>query len=239
MPTKDCRVFITGVSKGLGEATANIFLENGYLVTGIGRSHAIDHDRFTFISCDLKNRQAVKELSFEAKEKEIILINNAGVIGAVQRLIDQKISDVEEVMLVNAMVPMMLSQLFLKKFAASQKLTIANISSGAATRPIPSWAAYCSSKAALNVFSETIQLEQIEKGFETRVLAISPGVLDTVMQAKIRAANKNDFSSVEIFHELQKNQELVEPLKAAQKLFKLLISSNNQQVICSLRDIEG
>lgn len=234
----DCRVFITGVSKGLGEASAHIFLEKGYPVTGIGRSHTIKHDRFSFISCNLQDLKAVKELSIQANEQEIILINNAGIIGAVQRLVDQENPDILEVMYVNTLAPMLLAQTFLKRFAADRRLTIANISSGAATRPIPSWAAYCASKSALNIFSETMQLEQIEKGHQTRVLAISPGVIDTDMQSTIRAANKNDFSSSEVFHDLKKNHELTDSYTAAQKLFKLLTSFKNQQVICSLREVD-
>jgi benzil reductase ((S)-benzoin forming) len=230
-------IFITGVSKGLGKEFVEYFLAAGHHVTGIGRSHAFDHPNFSFIHCDLSNLNEVQSIKFESKENELILINNAGVIGNIKRISDQNESDIQEVMTVNTIAPMILCQEFLRQTALEKKLTIINISSGAANRPIPSWAAYCSSKIAMDRFSETIYLEEQEKGRNINVFSVAPGVIDTSMQKKIRASNKVDFSSVDNFRSLHENGELTSPNDAVNKLVKLIQKKESNPVICNLNDL--
>lgn len=231
-------IFITGVSKGLGKEFVEYFLAEGHLVTGIGRSHAFDHPNFSFIHCDLSNLDEVKSIQFESKENELVLINNAGVIGNIKRISDQHESDIQEVMTVNTISPMMLCQEFLRQTNIEKTLTILNISSGAANRPIPSWAAYCSSKIAMDRFSETIYLEEQENGRNIKVFAVAPGVIDTPMQEKIRVTNKVDFSSLDNFRSLHQNGELTSPNDAVNKLVKLIQKKESNPVICSIKELE-
>jgi len=230
-------IYITGVSKGLGKEFVDYFLAAGHHVTGIGRSHSFDHPNFSFIKCDLSNLNEVQSIKFESKENELILINNAGVIGNIKRISDQKESDIQEVMTVNTIAPMILCQEFLRQTHLENKLTIINISSGAANRPIPSWAAYCSSKIAMDRFSETIYLEEQEKGRNINVFSVAPGVIDTSMQEKIRASNKVDFSSLDNFRSLHENGELTSPNDAVNKLVKLIQKKESNPVICNLNDL--
>ncbi len=231
-------IFITGVSKGLGKEFVEYFLAEGHLVTGIGRSHAFDHPKFTFIHCDLANVNEVKSIQFESKENELVLINNAGLIGKIKRISDQIESDIQEVMTVNTIAPMILCQEFLRQTHLENKLTIINISSGAANRPIPSWAAYCSSKIAMDRFSETIYLEEQEKGRNIKVFSVAPGVIDTSMQEKIRATKKVDFSSVDNFIGFHEQGELLSPEFVVSKLVKLLQKKESNPVISNLKDLE-
>ena len=232
------KVYITGVSRGLGKAAAEKFLQEGYSVIGIGRSSALQHPNYAFIACDLSNAEAISALAFDAVEDEIILINNAGLIGNVRRLSDQPQPDFEEVLRVNTLAPMQLTWQCLHVVKSKQKVKIVNISSGAATRAIPGWAAYCASKAALDRFSETVQLEEIEKGSNVRIWSVAPGVLDTAMQEKIRSASPNDFSSSATFLDLKKNDELTTPEAAAEKLYRLIVDEKIDRVVCSLREID-
>jgi len=230
-------IFITGISKGLGKEFVDYFLTAGHQVTGIGRSHSFDHPNFTFIQCDLSNVIEVKSIKFNSKENELVLINNAGVIGNIKRVSEQNESDIEEVMTVNAISPMILCQQMLRQTPLENKLTIINISSGAANRPIPSWAAYCSSKIALDRFSETIYLEEQENGRNIKVFAVAPGVIDTPMQEKIRATNKVDFSSLDNFRSLHENGELTTTNDAVNKLVKLIQKKESNPVICNLNNL--
>ncbi|MEY3236039.1 MAG: hypothetical protein RI883_140 [Bacteroidota bacterium] len=231
-------IFITGVSKGLGKEFVEYFLAAGHQVTGIGRSHAFDHPNFSFIQRDLSNLDEVKSVKFESEENELVLINNAGVIGNIKRISDQDESDIQEVMTVNTISPMILCQEILRQTNLENKLTIINISSGAANRPIPSWAAYCSSKIAMDRFSETIYLEEQEKGRNVKVFSVAPGVIDTSMQEKIRTTNKVDFSSLENFKSLQEKGELLSPKNVVLKLVKLLKKTESTNVVCNLKDLE-
>jgi benzil reductase ((S)-benzoin forming) len=230
------KVYVTGVSRGLGKAVAEKFLKEGYSVVGIGRSSDIHHVNYTFLVCDLSLQSDIDNIQFDATSEEVILINNAGQIGNIQRISDQKEPDFEEVMQVNTFAPMYLSWSCLQQVKGAVK--IVNISSGAATRAIPGWAAYCASKAALDRFSETIQLEEKEKSRDVKVWSVAPGVIDTAMQEKIRSASIESFSSLNTFLDLKKNDELTNPQVTADKLFRLIVQEEIDRVVCSLREID-
>jgi NAD(P)-dependent dehydrogenase (short-subunit alcohol dehydrogenase family) len=78
---------------------------------------------------------------------------------------------------------------------------LVNISSGAATRPYEGWAAYCASKAAVDHATRVVAAEEADAGL--RAYAVTPGVVDTGMQAAIRATPVERFPSVERFRELK------------------------------------
>jgi benzil reductase ((S)-benzoin forming) len=230
------QVFITGVSKGLGKALATAYLSLGEEVIGIGRSHAFTDKNFRFISCDLENLEQVNNLDFGKLSASVLFINNAGIIGSIERISEQTSSDIQSVLNANTLAPMLLCQKIVKVFTPSEGLTIVNISSGAGKRAIPSWASYCASKAALDIFSETIYLEEKERGRNVKIYALSPGVIDTEMQKKIRSTNTRGFSSSDAFKELKTSGKLVQPEHTAQKIIQLLAEEYSGEVIYSLKN---
>lgn len=123
-------IIITGVSSGIGFALATDFLEQGCHVIGVGRKNSIEHPNFKFFEIDLS--QTI-DFSFLAQiinqSEELLLINNAGIIGNIERISQQNISDITNVMQVNAIAPMMLCQYVLKNYPLNKQLTILNISS--------------------------------------------------------------------------------------------------------------
>ncbi len=227
-------VFISGVSKGLGKALAEQYINLGCKVVGMGRSHSISHPNFRFIEVDLRNIYALEAIDFQADD-EVILINNAGVIGHIKRLSDQKQLDIQEVITVNTIAPMVLAANLLKQIPLNQIVTVLNISSGAASRSIPGWASYCASKAALDRFSETLYMEEKEKGRAIRVFSIAPGVIDTEMQSTIRASQAEDFSSLETFKVLKLNNELQSAEETAVNLIDFLNRYNKDYAVGSLK----
>ncbi|MEY4603851.1 MAG: hypothetical protein RIT43_1143 [Bacteroidota bacterium] len=231
------KIYITGVSRGLGKALAEGFLSEGHTVVGMGRTHAINHPHFSFVEMDLNEVATLKKATFNSENQECILINNAGVIGSIQRVSEQETSDIENVLTINTIAPMLLCQKFLQEVHFDCKATILNISSGASTRSLPSWAAYCASKAALDRFSETIYLEEKERNRNVRVFSVSPGVIDTDMQETIRGAAAKDFSSKQTFHELFEKGELQSPASVANKIFRLLNEPFDGRVVRSLKDL--
>jgi benzil reductase ((S)-benzoin forming) len=230
-------VFITGISSGIGKAFLEHFLNEGVEVTGIGRTKASIDGNYSFIECDFTDIASVRRLSLKSHHDELIFINNAGTIGSIQRVSDQIASDLEEVMTVNAIVPMLFCQKVIQE-NPGKKITLLNISSGAANRPIPSWAAYCSSKIALDRFSETLQLEEIEKMATTRVYSVAPGVVDSKIQEKIRQSSHLDFSSLDNFVELHAKGELLDPKIVVNKLVALVSKADKTQVIYSIKDLD-
>lgn len=214
------QVFITGVSRGLGLALVQEYLGQGHHVTGIGRKNVTDHPHYIFLPCDLASWENVENLRVEITPGEaVLLINNAGIIEPVQRISDQQEDHSHLVFQVNTIAPIQLMRKFLRACEVKEsELTILNISSGAGRRAIPSWANYCASKAALDLFSETLQLEEREKGTKTKVYSVAPGVIDTDMQAQIRSVDRGDFSSLENFQKLFRQRELRSPADVARAL---------------------
>lgn len=213
---------ITGTSSGIGLALAQYYLEKGKKVIGISRNNQIAHTNFTFIPCDFTNKEEVQQLSltkYISKDHlPICLINNAGTIGTIRRtpLLDYK--HFEEVALTNIVAPQYLSASILKDFEVGNVEFIINISSGAGQYPVASWSAYCASKAAINLFTETLDKEIKELNGKTRVFAIAPGVVDTTMQNTIRNSKEGEFSRREEFIEKYENQELRSPQEVAERI---------------------
>ena len=79
---------------------------------------------------------------------------------------------------------------YLKK----SKGRILNILSGAAIHPVEGWAAYCATKAALHMVNQQAHLEGIEHNITS--IGISPGMVDTSMQGRIRKSGINHISKV-------------------------------------------
>ena len=68
------RVLITGTSRGIGRAIAELFLSRGHEVLGIDRQAAtVINENYTHFLCDVRDTVALPEL-----ENIDILINNAG-----------------------------------------------------------------------------------------------------------------------------------------------------------------
>ena len=105
---------------------------------GIGRSHDIDHPNFSFVQCDLSNPEQVEALEFELFSAPVTLINNAGIIGQIDRLSDLRTPEVRQVMDVNVSAPTVLMHKVYQKVLSKNDFTLVNISSGAARRAIPS-----------------------------------------------------------------------------------------------------
>lgn len=230
-------VYITGVSRGLGLALAEEYLKNGHQVVGIGRKTSLKHKKFIFINCDLSKHSDVEALQLEIPKNEaILLINNAGILGDVKRISEQDKDQSSEIFQVNTIAPIQL----IRKFSfwckeACSTLTILNISSGAGRKPIPSWANYCASKAALDLFSETFKLEEIEKGSTTKIFSLAPGVIDTDMQSHIRKSSVDEFSSLERFTKLHEEKELKSAKKIAQQIRQVLERNLLKLTISSLK----
>jgi benzil reductase ((S)-benzoin forming) len=229
--------YVTGVSRGLGKAIALALLEKGHAVTGIGRSHSIEHSSFTFILCDLGDSAAMDQLEFPVPAGPITLINNAGIIGEIGRLSEQNSLDLAEVLAVNTVAPTVLATKIYNQVSDKNTFSLVNISSGAANRAIPSWAAYCASKAALNMLSEAFFLEERELGFSPKVYAVAPGVIDTDMQGQIRNASEEQFSAVQNFIDMKANEVLFSAEEAARKLLLLLEKPYNDTVFSDLRTV--
>ena len=220
--------FITGSSRGIGKALAEVILaENDQnLVVGLARTNSLEHERFVHVQADLsKDMSETARRLFEQYQptKRAVLINNAGTLGHTTYFGRIENSKLEQAFQVNVTAPAVLMNEFIRAYGHGKAAPlILNISSGAGKNPVDGWAGYCASKAALDMLSEVAALEARKKGSSLRVFSVSPGVVDTEMQSEIRGADQKDFSRVQQFVQLKKEGELNSPENVAQKIMNLL-----------------
>lgn len=219
---------ITGVSRGLGASLANLLLESGIDVIGISRSEnrrlpttAKENNQFyQHFACDVSDipqleetarliDEEIKVRNAEQEIETIFILNNAGVVHPIDQSQHLKSKELIDHVMINSIAPMVLTNYFLKKQKELEiPLVIANVSSGAAENPIFGWSAYCSTKASLNMYTRTVALEQEELKTGNRIIAFSPGIMDTDMQTEIRSATKEQFAEIEKFKDYKANNSL-------------------------------
>lgn len=202
-------LIITGGSKGIGEGIVNAYLSEGFRVFSIARSSnaMLTAKGVSQIAFDLAATYDI-EAEFEKifalltadKVGKITLINNAGVLGKIGPLSKLDVATIENTFKLNTVVPFICSAAFCNLTKGwTAKKTIINITSGAASNPYHGWSMYCGSKAAVNMLTQTLAVEQADEQNGVKVLAIAPGVVDTEMQTQIRSASKADFKDIDRF----------------------------------------
>ena len=228
--------FITGSSKGIGKDLANLLLEKDFVVHGFSRSNSLKHYNFHHHKTDLANINKINSISFPKIDnvKEIYLINNAGEIGNITKIGNKASNNIVNEVNINITAPILLSNLFIKTYKSIQsRLTIINISSGAALRPIHSWGTYCISKSGIDMLTKIIN----EEYADIRALSIYPGIVNTEMQEKIRNASDKEFPLKQKFIDYFKNNELSDCKTVAEKIFYIMSNlSQFEQNHISLRD---
>jgi benzil reductase ((S)-benzoin forming) len=224
-------LIISGGSKGIGRSLVNVYQQQGYRVFTFSRTIISEFSSASVqqFAVDLLETAQIAPL-FEKIFSEIegssltkiTLINNAGSLGEMGTVETIDSHTFEQTLTLNALVPMLCSQYFVQhtKSVSAQK-TIINITSGAAQKPYFGWSAYCSSKAALNMFTQAMAVEQADQeAFAVRTLAIAPGVVDTDMQEQIRAQNEANFKDIARFIALKEEGKLADADAVAQKIYE-------------------
>ncbi|MFC3899931.1 (S)-benzoin forming benzil reductase [Aliicoccus persicus] len=229
-------VVITGANRGLGEALVNQFKDDH--VIAITRTTTENKNIDKQYTCDLSNEGSVQHVVDELKRDyklddsdEILLINNAGTVKPVSRSENTCIEGYMTSYKTNTLAPIILSTGFVDWLRNSKcKKKIVNISSGAAINAVSGWSAYCSSKAALNMFTDVMRLEQENEQYGVKVVTFRPGVIDTDMQLEIRSSKKEDFEDLERFKAMKDNEQLLSADQVAGALTNLIDSEDFGQV---------
>jgi len=244
---------ITGTSKGLGEALALELLSEGNYVIGISRStsHQIDEvvrqkdSNWTHISWDISRMAGLASLMdavFDVINLEeatyICLINNAGVVTPVKVIEKCKEEEIKEAFTINTLAPIFMTAKFIERLQTLKiDKHVVNISSGAGKNPYDGWSCYCSTKAAMDMFTRCVGKEQEKSDFPVRIISLAPGIIDTNMQGIIRAATEEEFSLVEKFIDYKKKGVLFAPTEAAKKILEVLeVMALSQGELLDIRD---
>ena len=179
-------VFITGASRGIGLAIANLFNKNGYDVIGSARNHfefnPVNKDSLMLpVQLDITNRESISKFIKDLKEKDLIpniIINNAGITSD-QLFMRMSDDSWDSVINTNLTGVFNISKAFMKNLIKAKSGRIINISSVSGLMGNPGQVNYSSAKAALGGFTKSLAKEVGSRNIT--VNSIAPGFIDTDM----------------------------------------------------------
>lgn len=233
---------ITGASRGIGLALAQKAVAEGDTVHGLART-APDwsHAHFHFVNADLSTEEGLQKAEQLVRDTakaspKLVLVNNAAVLAPIGPVGSWSDVELAAAWQVNVRAVAALMNAFHQASVQAESALVLTISSGAGKRPIAGWAMYCAAKAAIDMLSLTYAQEQAQSP-RVQVYSLSPGVVDTAMQATIRASAKEDFPNVDYFKELKSEGKLSTPQSVAKDIFHFVNAQKSQGEV--LQDVRN
>lgn len=225
-------ILITGASSGIGRATARYFSEKGWNVAATMRAPGEEKELNQFSKIRLYKLDVTKKEDLSSISQAVlhdfgsidVLFNNAGygAVGAFEKSSDEELKQQFEV---NVFGVMNLIREFIPVFRKQGHGMIINTSSVVGRFTIPLYSLYCSSKWALEGFSEALQYEL--KQFKIQVKLIEPAAIKTDFHGRSLKVFKNE--EVEGYDEMEskilkgmikRNEKAAGPEIVAKTVFK-------------------
>lgn len=161
----------------------------------------------------------IADLNADASS-DISCVFSAFSISPIKRIGSFSRKELQDNLTINLMDLVMLTNALIKyKIETGSKLKLINFDSGAAYRALEGWSLYSASKAYVNMFLKTVQLENPD----IQVVSYEPGVVDTAMQEEIRRTKREIFNDVDTFKEYFNNGDLRNPEDIAEDIIKRFI----------------
>ncbi|MGI0047859.1 MAG: SDR family NAD(P)-dependent oxidoreductase [Nitrosotalea sp.] len=194
MRLKDKVAIVTGASSEIGLEISKRFVDEGAKVVLIGRNiEKLEKARSSIknyesntvaIPCDITNESQVIQTINQINEhygKIDILVNNAGTINDPIHFHEMKESDWLSLVNTNLFGTFKITKSVLVKMLENKKGSIINIGSISSERAIPKvhLTVYCTTKAAINMFTKGIAIEYARKNI--RCNCINPGIINAGM----------------------------------------------------------
>ena len=176
---------VTGANRGIGLELTRQLLDSGYNVHATYRSNKgglehIDSNRLNIYKMDVRDQMQISNV-VQSVDKIDLLINNAGVAdGRWQSISEIDIEHALEVLNVNAVSPVLVTQQSLPKLANGSKVVMMSSLMGSISDCHSGRSyAYRASKTALNMFSMAMKNELDANGIS--LLIMHPGWVETDM----------------------------------------------------------
>lgn len=243
------KAIVTGHSRGLGEAIAADLLGRGIAVLGLsralndplaGRYPGLLQQTVLDLS-DTAHLQAWLQTGalarFAQGAERVLLVNNAGVVQPIGAAGSLEGTQLALAISLNVTAPLLLANALVVAADGTVQRRVLHVSSGAARKPYSGWSVYCATKAALDMHARASQLDKVPG---LLISSVAPGVIDTGMQADIRAASEDDFPLRARFEAMKREGQLESPLQVAHKLVDHLLSGDfGQEAVTDLRELHG
>jgi short-subunit dehydrogenase len=179
-------IFVSGGTRGIGQAIVKLFLAQGFFVSTCARDQERIHLFISGLEPSMRSRLRI--YPFDLSETDnlsdlvnwvhqdfghpSILINNAGIY-IEKPMLHEDLDFINKTFAINFFAPLRLTQLFGKHMTEVGKGKIINICSTASFQGIPNANAYVCSKHALLGMSRTLRKEWAPLG--VHVCSIIPG----------------------------------------------------------------
>lgn len=210
------KVVLTGHSRGLGAALARQLASHDIEVLGIS-SAQVDLADATALTRWIAGGELGR---FLAGSESVGLINNAGMLQPIGPLDTQNVDVVLRAVTLNVGAALALSAAFVRATARRRDRRIMHVSSGAGRKAYAGWDVYCATKAALDHHARCVALEHTPG---LLIASVAPGVIDTDMQAEIRASTAARFPQRERFVGFHERGELPRPDDVATRLVEFFL----------------
>lgn len=192
---------VTGGSQGLGRVVVEAFLAAGANVIFCART-ASDvaqtraalaarlqpNQQLIAVTCDVSDPASVTALFDRAAQLGSLqaVVNNAGIYGPIGPTEEVALADWTQAWQVNVTGTLLVCQHAVRVMKPQGRGKIINISGGGATNPMPRFAAYAATKAAVVRLTETLAEEY--RADHIDVNAVAPGALRTRLTQQVLAA---------------------------------------------------
>jgi 3-oxoacyl-[acyl-carrier protein] reductase len=178
-------VIVSGASRGIGEAIAQSFIDNGDTVVGLSRSGVAPAGCATSLKVDVANPDEVTAAVKQAIELHgpvEVLVVNAGITndGLAMRMSDDQWRSVLSVNLDGAFF---CARAALSSMIRNRKGSIVFIGSISPFYGVPGQANYAAAKAGLVGLARSLAREVASRGITVNVVA--PGFIDTDMTSDV------------------------------------------------------
>jgi NAD(P)-dependent dehydrogenase (short-subunit alcohol dehydrogenase family) len=172
-----------------------------------------------------------------AQAGQVLLVNNAGLVSPIGPPGGQGAAAVMQAVALNVAAPLALADAWVAATAGVPDRRIVHISSGAARNAYAGWSVYCATKAALDMHARAVQLDAVAG---LRIESLAPGVIDTGMQAHIRATDASQFPLVGRFQGLHRDGAMQSPSDVARRLLAHVLGETfGAEAVRDLRDLHG
>ncbi len=182
MTSKPRTILISGATSGIGRATAELLLEDGHRIIGIGRDFskcAFYSDRFTAVEMDLGDiKKLPEQLTALAKQHpEIDAIINCAGQGRFGSLEQFSYKQIYKLMDLNFTSHAFVCRALVPQLKKLDHSNIIFIGSEAALEGTQKGSIYCASKFALRGFAQALRQECSNSGVHVSI--INPGMVKT------------------------------------------------------------
>jgi 2-dehydro-3-deoxy-L-rhamnonate dehydrogenase (NAD+) len=180
---------VTGGAQGFGKAIVERFVQSGAKVAIWDRDIALAEktaktlgDNVAAIACDVGDPASVaaaRERTLERFGRIDILINNAGIAGAIAKTWETDVDDWRQVMRINLDGPFICSRAVVPLMITQNYGRIVNIASIAGKEGNPNAAHYSASKAGVIALTKSLGKELA--GYDIAVNAVTPAAAKTAI----------------------------------------------------------